>query len=556
MKAYLDLLGSARGLIFWCIVLTGLAAVLNIALVVTVNDAISGGLQVSPENTALFFGAAALLFLVGVVSQTILRKLGVRVISSLRKNIAGSALITKYSRIESLGKSKVHASLTYDVQSIFQMFGVFPLVVFNALIIIGGLSYLAYLSPLYCIVLISVISVFILIFYAMSGRINVSYEALRNHEEDLNGNMLILTDGARELSISRAKKSYFYEKLLEPAIDGWGNRCLKLGKQEAVLNNLMSLAIFIIFGIILFFVYPSYPVEPKVISGFFVTLLFIRNPIGIVVESVSVFISASVAYSRVKALNLESEGWRDVLDEKVDLVNTPLKLEIKGVKYQYPEANGEAGFKIGPVNLNISSGEVVFITGANGSGKSTLGKILSSLYEPSEGSISLYDLSGKYGKKLIYPDYLDVIFSDFYLFDFFVEENERSIRDEGMDYWLSMLELDDKVEINGNMFSTTKLSHGQRKRLALVNSLISNKPILLFDEWAADQDPVFRSFFYNTLLPKFSRLGKMIIVISHDKEYFDRADRMYEMVGGTLVELNSRQVSSAESSNNIAEVKI
>ncbi|MNF66157.1 ABC transporter ATP-binding protein YojI [compost metagenome] len=59
--------------------------------------------------------------------------------------------------------------------------------------------------------------------------------------------------------------------------------------------------------------------------------------------------------------------------------------------------------------------------------------------------------------------------------------------------------------------------------------------MLVFDEWAADQDPTFRRIFYTELLPDLKRLGKTIIVISHDDRYFDMADQLVRMASGRVV---------------------
>ncbi|MFD1905689.1 ATP-binding cassette domain-containing protein [Paenibacillus rhizoplanae] len=68
-------------------------------------------------------------------------------------------------------------------------------------------------------------------------------------------------------------------------------------------------------------------------------------------------------------------------------------------------------------------------------------------------------------------------------------------KQDEIDRYLKMLDLDGKVSIDNGRFSTLKLSGGQRKRLALLICYLEDRPIYLFDEWAADQDPEFRKFF-------------------------------------------------------------
>ncbi len=106
---------------------------------------------------------------------------------------------------------------------------------------------------------------------------------------------------------------------------------------------------------------------------------------------------------------------------------------------------------------------------------------------------------------------------------------------ENANRYLERLEIAHKVSIRDGAFSTTDLSTGQRKRLALLNAWLEERPVLVFDEWAADQDPVFRRVFYTELLPELKALGKTIIVISHDDRYFAIADQLIRMQAGRVV---------------------
>ena len=99
---------------------------------------------------------------------------------------------------------------------------------------------------------------------------------------------------------------------------------------------------------------------------------------------------------------------------------------------------------------------------------------------------------------------------------------------------MRQLQLDHKVEITDGKLSTTDLSQGQRKRLALLTAYLENRPIYVFDEWAADQDPLFKQVFYYKLLQDLKESGKTVIVISHDDRYYDVADRIIKLEYGQL----------------------
>jgi putative pyoverdin transport system ATP-binding/permease protein len=126
------------------------------------------------------------------------------------------------------------------------------------------------------------------------------------------------------------------------------------------------------------------------------------------------------------------------------------------------------------------------------------------------------------------------VFTDFYLFDSLLGMDESDL-DKRATRGLEELELDDKVQVSDGVFSTTALSQGQRKRLALLTAFLEDRPIYVLDEWAADQDPHYREIFYRHLLPDLKARGKAIVVISHDDRYYHLGDRIVKLEDGKLV---------------------
>jgi putative ATP-binding cassette transporter len=208
-------------------------------------------------------------------------------------------------------------------------------------------------------------------------------------------------------------------------------------------------------------------------------------------------------------------------------------MELVGVTHTYHREGEPGGFILGPIDLTLEPGELLFITGGNGSGKTTLAKLLLGLYIPEEGDVYLDGKVLTDETREQYRQLFSVVFSDFYLFESLFGLDSVHL-DANARKYLTQLQLDHKVKVEQGALSTIELSQGQRKRLALLTAYLEDRPIYLFDEWAADQDPLFKEIFYHQLLPELKAKGKALIVISHDDRYYHVADRVIKLDYGKL----------------------
>jgi putative ATP-binding cassette transporter len=203
------------------------------------------------------------------------------------------------------------------------------------------------------------------------------------------------------------------------------------------------------------------------------------------------------------------------------------------VTHVYRQDGGSTEFELGPINLTLQPGELVFLIGGNGSGKTTLVKLLMGLYEPDSGEIRLNGKLITLAERDEYRQQFSVVFYDFYLFEQLFGIEAKDLDGEGQRY-LELLQLSHKLEIRDGKLSTVDLSQGQRKRLALLHAYLEDRPIYIFDEWAADQDPQYKQIFYYQLLPELKARGKTVIVISHDDRYYGLADRVIKLESGKV----------------------
>jgi putative ATP-binding cassette transporter len=212
------------------------------------------------------------------------------------------------------------------------------------------------------------------------------------------------------------------------------------------------------------------------------------------------------------------------------------------VAFCYPQEGRDEDFILGPIDLVLHAGEVLFIVGGNGSGKSTLAKLVVGLYPPQDGEIRLDGQQITDQNREWFRQHFAVIFSDFYLFGDLLGLESANLDQRARDY-LSLLQLEHKVQVQNGELSTIALSQGQRRRLALLTAYLEDRPIYVFDEWAADQDPHYKQVFYTQLLPELKARGKGVIVITHDDRYFHVADRIFKLDYGKPVAESEKPIS-------------
>ena len=208
-------------------------------------------------------------------------------------------------------------------------------------------------------------------------------------------------------------------------------------------------------------------------------------------------------------------------------------MQFENITHAYTSEDQNAGFTLGPIDLSIEPGELVFVIGGNGSGKTTLAKVITGLYLPQSGHVRFNGQIVTERNQETYREHFTAVFSDFFLFENLLGLEHHSIDEQARDY-LKQLRLDHKVTVTDGVLSTIDLSNGQRKRLALLTAYLEDRPVYLFDEWAADQDPVFKNFFYHHILPELKQRGKTVFVISHDDQYYGVADRLIKLDYGQI----------------------
>ena len=469
-----------------------------------------------------YFGLAALTYLLTrKIVQSKMIYITKDIIYDLRIQIINKVFSTSYEKFEKIDRGIVYSVMDDDISSIGQSAGTFIGITTNIITSFGAFVYMAVLDLWITLMTVSLIAVILCIYYIVSNRTVVLFNEARDTKTVylrlLNG----MIDGFKELSISENKKKSYkvdFEVSTEEFRDKSTRANIKFVNAFLVGESLLIALL----GTTAFAIPELFPdVQTGLLMSFVVILLYLIGPINGIFNAIPQLIHLQIAWNRIQRFIDEITPKVDVSVSKKVKSNTKIldALSVSSLKYQY-----ENGFSVGPIDLEIKKGEALFIVGGNGSGKTTLSRLLTGLYTAQEGSIFIDN------KKIESEDIGELYSAVFNPFHLFQKMHNVDTNKKGeVDKLLKILRLEDKVSIENDTFSTISLSGGQLKRLALLQCYLEDKPIYLFDEWAADQDPTYRKYFYRELLPKMKKEGKIIIVISHDDQYFDVADKILKL---------------------------
>ena len=505
-------------------ILSGFA---NVVLIIVVTSAV----QVDKGFWYIIFYYVLILavYLLGRrFVQVNLIKVTQGLIYDLRIQVIDKIFSTSYQNFEKVDRGRVFTSLNDDVNTIGQSTNTFITLLTSIVTAIGAFLYLASLASWATFFTIIILVSLAYLYFSVSSRTEKYFVAARDSQDIFMGLVNGLIGGFMELSLQRKKKQAYKGDISISTNDY---------KDKVSIANIKFVNAFligesflvVILGFVAFGMDKIFSnIEFHTVMSFIIIFLYLIGPINGILGSIPMLVELKVAWNRINDFIKEIPANQPVLDKPIYRFSQVERIKAEGLTFQYE--GKEHNFSVGPIDLEILKGEVLFIVGGNGSGKTTLGKLITGLYSVKEGQLLIND-------KPVDPaeigEYYSAVLNPFYLFEklYGVDLTKREEEIEG---YLKLMNLEDKVQIQENEFSTIGLSGGQKKRLALLRCYLEDAPIFLFDEWAADQDPEYRQVFYRKLLPEMKQLGKIVIAITHDDHYFDVADKIIKMNNGKI----------------------
>lgn len=501
-----------------------------------INQAIKTQMADPDDLIWKFLGTLILYVSTSILGAYLITDLSQGVIQNMRITLSNKILKASFHKLEFQTK-RLFTILTDDINTISSTINKLPTIMTGLATVIGCFGYMLYISwELFSMFLI----VFILTFILYRLPLNSYGERLRMaraHQNTLFGYFEGLIYGLKELSINKKFRGLYTREIIEPLTQQQKKHQV-IGKTTVeVFSRWGEMILLLGIGAILIIIKETGITDYQVMVQFLTVTLFTISPLSRITQILPDLQRINVSLEQIESagLDLDKEQITPALSQELSFSESEPIISLKQVTYSYYHTDEEKFFQLGPLSLDIKKGDVTFLIGGNGSGKSTLAKILCGLYPPQTGEVMYYGKTLTPENTETYRDQFSVIFADFYLFEQIFHIDQEVIDEKALEY-LKLLELDKKVQINDKTLTTTSLSTGQRKRLALLVAFLEDKPIYLFDEWAAGLDPHYKRIFYKKLIPDLKKKGKTVFVITHDETYFDCADTVIMLKDGQLLE--------------------
>ncbi len=534
MKVILLLVKSSKVLFIIAAIASVLTGLSSTMVIKSIHEAVKDENLDIHSFLLRFLSFWVIYGILSVVASYAIALLTEKIIQQLRVNLSSKILSSTFESIEH-NQSKLLPILTEDIKTISYSIDRLPGVTTGLATVIGILSYMVWYSPI-----LSGATLILFLLVYLFTRVSLPYVrkyayTSRDYLNDLFVKFEGLVFGIKELTLNGEFNRSFLRDQIEPVSKLQNKYYLKENVVTAITNRSTDMILLFGLGALIFLIHHYQFVSLPFFGDYITLVLFTIAPLSTAAGFLSSIkrIEASLEHIENIGIKIDEAGARaEVIESESWNKSSPL-VTLTNIERSYYHSEEDAPFTLGPISLDIMKGDMIFLVGGNGSGKTTLAKMILGLYLPQNGSISYKGQPIENVNLTYYRSRFSAVFTDSYVFDELLHIGEERLRQKSEEL-IEMLELSKKVKIEKGKFSTKRLSDGQKKRLSLIVSILEDKEIYLFDEWAANQDPHFKEVFYKKILNYLKENGKTVIVITHDDRYFGLADKMVKLRDGQL----------------------
>jgi cyclic peptide transporter len=506
-------------------------------ILIMVTKTVSGELSVlyGGYNGLIFVGLIVFSFLATAYFQNYMVKMTNNILFDIELSIVQKVRNATLESFEDLGPEKIYGAIS-DARVLSRVPEIFITIINSFVMVTCALIYLFWMSPAGGGIVLFLMLALLLLYLYRDRRIARYLNQVRDLQDGYYDSLRELLDGFKQIRISARRSINLYNNfILRNRNKAKGLNILT--SKKYVFNELVgTYSWYIVLGVIIFVLPLMAKLDIKLVSVFVTTVLFMMAPISQLIMFFPFFTGVKIAAERITKIEKALESHRvsnETIPDTVDFES----ITFENVSYEYhATADSQSTFRVEDLNLSISKGEIIFITGGNGSGKSTFINLLTGLYRPSGGRILLNGKETSWEEYVLFCNSIAAVYTNHYLFKDNYEEHDFTVVNPELDRYRDMFNLNGILNINKERnWPDNRLSKGQQKRLALVLAMMEKKPLLILDEWAAEQDPHNRRVFYTKWLNEFRDMGKTVIIVSHDDDFYSVADRIIKFDFGNIV---------------------
>jgi putative ATP-binding cassette transporter len=516
--------------------ITCLAGLANAALIAIVNTAAEQTALAHPTSrrlVLLYLIALAIYYVANRASLLEANGVMQERLGELRFRVTDKVRRAELRTLERLGRGEIDATLAQEINHLSQNVPLLVSAGQSLFLLVFCLIYIATLSPMSFVVIAGATLLAMMGFWFFRESLNRRFKAVHAREAEMLEALRGFTEGFQEIRLNADKNDQLYTHFTQ-AVERLESENVEVGGQRVWLLMFSNAFLYGLLGVIILVLPMFFQGYTAIVYKIAAAAMFCVGPVAALASAAHLLTRAEIGLGHVYRLEEQlGEGimpaaGTEALPSRFQSFHT---IEFENATFSYVDAAGNVTFTTGPWNFTLRRGELVFLVGGNGAGKSTTLKLLSGLYTLDAGRVLVDGVPVERESLPQYRELFSAIFSDFHLFDrlYGLEEVDPAV----VRALIARMELGEKVDFVDGRFTTLDLSTGQRKRLAMIASLLEAREIYLFDEWAADQDAHFRDVFYSEILPQLKREGRTVIAVTHDDRYWHLCDRRVVMeLGG------------------------
>ncbi|MBO9205534.1 MULTISPECIES: ATP-binding cassette domain-containing protein [Niastella] len=530
---------QSRSKIFYVflLILGLISSLTSMGILMLINQTLTGKAVIlvgAPENNYIaFIVLITLSFLSTSYFQNYMVELTNSIMFNLELSVVQKVRNASFESFERLGSEKIYAAIA-DTRVLSRVPEIFVTLINASITIICSFIYFFWVSPLGCIVVLTLMTLLLLFYIYRNKKMVKDLNTARDLQDAYYFSLRELLSGFRQIRISSVRNNNLFNKYINANRTKVQELSIRTSKKYIANELTGSYSWYIVLGMVIFVLPAIFHITAGQLAAFITTVLFMMSPVSRLVMIIPFYSSLRIAVERIEKIDKQLAV--DALPDaaKVNTKDDFSSVRFQDVRYGYNQHEKEA-FHLELSEFNISKGEIIFIIGGNGSGKTTFVNLLTGLCRASQGKIFINEREVEWEEFSAFSNHMAVVYTNQRLFHANYDDHDLSDKNERMHYWKDLINLNGVLKINNAKDCIeVNVSRGQQKRIALLMALMEDKPLLVLDEWAAEQDPTNKKLFYTKWLQEIRSMGKTLIVVSHDDDFYHVADRIVKFDFGRI----------------------